>query len=426
MELTIEYLPIDQINPYEKNAREHKDVDVRAIVNSIKEFGFDDPIGIWGDKNIIVEGHGRLQAAKQLKLKEVPVIRLDHLTDEQRRAYALAHNKTAELSDWDYDLLDSEISDIFDIDMSMFGFEDAEEPKEVVEDNFEVVLPEEPKAKLGDIYILGDHRLICGDSCSIDQINNLVDGAEVDLVVTDPPYNMNYQGSGNTRDRQSKKILNDHMSDEAFEEFLHDVYTTYFTFMKDGASIYVFYKEMGTGVFMRAMNDAGLTYKQELVWVKNQLVLGGSKYQSMYEPCLLGCKGRIKVWNGGRKQRSVIESIDLMSEEELRDAIKDLLADEDPDVIRERKQLVNDLHPTMKPIRLLAKLIENSSNKGDTVMDLFGGSGSTMIACEQTGRKCLMCELDPKYVDVIIERWETFTGGKAVLLNGGKAEEGIK
>lgn len=206
------------------------------------------------------------------------------------------------------------------------------------------------------------------------------------------------------------------MPEDQFEQFLQDVYGSYYMAMKDGSSIYVFYKEMGSGVFMRKMRDAGLTFKQELIWVKNQIVLSGGKYQSMYEPCLLGCKGKsIKKWNGKRNQRSVIESIDLMDDEELRITIKELLASaEDIDVIREKKQLVNDLHPTMKPIRLLAKLIRNSSDSGDVVLDLFGGSGSTLIACEQLNRKCYMCELDPKYVDVIIERWEKFTGKKAV------------
>ena len=246
-----------------------------------------------------------------------------------------------------------------------------------------------------------------------------MDGAQADLVVTDPPYNMAYEGAGNTKDRKSKRILNDKMSEEDFEKFLHDVYVSYFMMMKDGASIYVFYKELGSGVFMRAMRDAGLTYKQELIWVKNQLVLGGSKYQSMYEPCLLGCKGKsIKIWNGKRKQRSVIENVDLMDAVQLKNALLEILHETETDIIRENKPLKNDLHPTMKPIKLLAKLIQNSSNKGDVVLDLFWGSGSTLIACEQLGRSCYTSELDPRYVDVIIQRYESFTGKKAVLLNG--------
>lgn len=236
-------------------------------------------------------------------------------------------------------------------------------------------------------------------------------------MVTDPPYNMAYEGAGNTKDRKSKRILNDKMPEDEFAKFLKSVYTSYITTMKDGASIYVFYKELGSGIFIQAMRDAGLNFKQELIWVKNHLVLGGSKYQSMYEPCLMGCKGKtIKIWNGKRKQRSVIEHIDLMDEDELRKALLDILHEQETDIIRENKPLKNDLHPTMKPIRLLAKLIQNSSNKGDIVMDLFGGSGSVLIACEQLGRRCYMSELDPKFCDVILQRWEKFTGRKAVKL----------
>ena len=419
MNLKIEYLPVKELRPYEKNARKHADADVSTIVKSIEEFGFDDPIGIWGEDNTIVEGHGRLIAAKKLGMKQVPVIRLDHLTDEQRRAYALAHNKTAEMSDWDFDMLASELDDITDIDMTDFGFdlEEQEEEKEIIEDT-PPEPPEEPQSEYGQIYQLGRHRLMCGDSTKLEDVKKLLAGKKADCVVTDPPYHMGYQGAGNSKDRESKKIMNDKMPEAEFKKFLLSVYKCYLDSMKDGASIYVFYKELGSGVFMQAMREGGLTFKQELIWVKSQLVLGGSKYQSMYEPCLMGCKGKsIKVWNGGRKQRSVIESIDLMNEDELRDALKELLSNEEPDVIREKKQLHNDLHPTMKPVRLIAKLIQNSSDKENIVMDLFGGSGTTLVAAEQTNRTAYLMELDPKYVDVIIQRYENLTGDKAVLLN---------
>lgn len=419
MDLKIEYLPVRDLRPYEKNARKHADADVNTIMSSIKEFGFDDPIGIWGEDNTIVEGHDRLIAAKKLGMKQVPVIRLDHLTDEQRRAYALAHNKTAEMSEWDFDLLSDELGDITDIDMSSFGFDldEHEEEPEIIEDEVPEP-PEEPKSEYGQIYQLGRHRLMCGDSTRMDDVKKLLAGKKADCVVTDPPYNMGYQGAGNTKDRESKKIMNDKMPEEQFRKFLVSVYKCYEMAMRDGASIYVFYKELGSGVFMQAMREGGIQFKQELIWVKNSLVLGGSKYQSMYEPCLMGCKGKsIKVWNGGRKQRSVIESIDLMNEDELRDALKELLANEEPDVIREKKQLHNDLHPTMKPVRLIAKLMQNSSDKNNIVLDLFGGSGTTLVAAEQTNRTAYLMELDPRYVDVIIERYESLTGDKAILLN---------
>lgn len=231
---------------------------------------------------------------------------------------------------------------------------------------------------------------------------------------------MGYEGAGRTpKDKRKKnKIVNDNLPKEEFEKFLLAIYRNMHDNMQDGASFYVFYKELGEGVFCRLVGESGLTFKQELVWVKNQLVLGGAKYQNMYEPCLFGCRGNsVKKWYGGRKNRSVIETVDLMDEEELRAAIKELLDDMTPDVIRERKVIVNDLHPTMKPIKLLAKLLRNSTEHGDTVLDLFGGSGSTLMACEQIGRKCRMIEYEPRYVDVIIKRWEDFTGRKAELIN---------
>lgn len=411
---------INELTPDPNNAKDHPTWQVEQIKNSIKQFGNLDPIGIWGDDNLIVEGHGRYLALKELGYSEVECIRLDWLTEEERKAYALVHNKLTMNSGFIPEALEVNLEEIGAIDMSLFGFDaQIEQPAEVVEDDFDVEVPEEPKAQKGQIWQLGDHRLMCGDATSLDDVWTLLDGVEVDLVVTDPPYNMGYEGAGNTKNRASKRIMNDKMSEADFDKFLYNVYVNYATCMKDGASIYAFYKELGTGVFIKKMVEAGLTFKQELIWVKNQIVLGGSKYQSMYEPCLMGCKGdKITKWNGKRKQRSVMETIDFMSEGELRDAVKELLSLTETDIIREHKPLKNDLHPTMKPIRLLARLISNSSNSGDVVMDLFGGSGSTMIACQQLGRKAYLMELDPKFCDVIIERWESFTGGKAVLING--------
>lgn len=257
---------------------------------------------------------------------------------------------------------------------------------------------------------------MCGDATILTDVEKLLDGHKADLVVTDPPYNMNYEGSGNTKNRKDKKIMNDHLPEAEFRQFLQTVFGNYFMVMADGASIYCFYKELGSGVFINAMCDGGLTFKQVLIWVKNQIVLGGSKYQGMHEPCLFGCKGKVGTWHGARKQRSVIEAIDLMGEEDLRSLIRDMMSEDVTDILREHKPLKNDLHPTMKPIRLLAKLICNSSDKDAAVLDLFGGSGSTMIAAEQTGRDAYLMELDPKFADVIVDRWEKFTGQKAVRL----------
>lgn len=412
MKLKIEYMSTEALKPYANNAKIHTAEQIEQIKASILEFGMNDPIAIWKNDEII-EGHGRLVACLQLGIKEVPVIRLDGLSDEQRKAYMLVHNKLTMNTDFDVDMLNVELDAIEDIDMETFGFTlyDEEEPDEIVEDEE----PEEVEQRCskGDTWILGGHKLHCGDSTSITEMHELMGDEVADLVVTDPPYNMGYEGAGNTKDRASKRILNDKMPKDEFRQFLSRMYNCYKEYMKDGASIYVFYKELGEGVFIDEMSKA-LTFKQELIWVKNQIVLGGAKYQSLYEPFLMGCKGKsVKKWHGGRKQRSVIESIDFMDEDELRETIKTLLSDQEPDIIRVEKNLINDLHPTMKPIRLLAKLIENSSDRGDIVADYFGGSGSTLIACEQLGRRCYMAELDEHYCDVILQRWEDFTGGKA-------------
>ena len=378
--------------------------------------------------NIIIAGHTRYKAAKKLGLTEVPVIRAEDLTEKQVKAFRLADNRTAELAEWDDVLLGEELSDLldFDFDMEQFGFEPNEikpDDKEAEEDDYDFSKEVEPRCKLGDIYQLGRHYLMCGNSTEISDVKKLLQDKLAALVVTDPPYNMNYKGAGNASDEARKRtIMNDNLSDFEFDRFLNKMYNVLYESMEENASFYVFYKELGKGVFINALNDSKLDFKQELIWVKNQLVLGGSKYQNMYEPFLFGCKGKVGKWNGKRNQVNVIESIDLMNEEQLKDTIRDLLDAEPSDIIRERKQLKNDLHPTMKPIRLIAKLIKNSSYVDDIVLDVFGGSGSTLIACEQIDRSCYMMELDPHYCDVIIDRWEEFTCDKAKKISGDNNE----
>ena len=387
MDLKIEYLPVKELKPYERNARKHQNEDVTAIVASIRDFGFDDPIGIWSDKNIIVEGHGRLLAAKKLGMKEVPCIRLDHLSDEQRRAYALAHNRTAELSVWNDELLNLELGDITDIDMEELGFnlEDPLAEAEAVDDDYDIELPEEPKAKRGDIWQLGRHRLMCGDSTMLDEVQMLTDGAKVDLFLTDPPYNVNYEGTAG-------KIQNDSMKDDAFRQFLTDAFTNAAMVMKPGASFYIWHADSEGYNFRQACKNAGWTVRQCLIWNKNSLVLGRQDYQWKHEPCLYGWKeGAGHQWHNDRKQTTVL------------------------DFDRPKK---NAEHPTMKPVPLFDYEICNSTKEGDIVLDLFGGSGTTIMACEQDGRSGYLMELDPKYVDVIVDRWEKFTGERAVLLNG--------
>lgn len=393
MKLKVDYIPIEQLKPYEKNAKIHTPEQIEQIKNSIQEFGMNDPIGIWGEENLIVEGHGRLIACKELGFDEVPVIRLDSLTDEQRRAYTLVHNQTTMNTGFDLDVLNEELDNI-DIDMSDYGFDieidDIEEGTEVKEDDAPEVKDGEPKAKRGDIYQLGRHRLMCGDSTSSDDVFKLVGGntsPAVDLLITDPPYNVDY--TGKTKD--ALKINNDSMDADAFHDFLYNAFINAFSTMKDGASFYVWYASKNIVNFSTALADAGLSVKQELIWNKNSLVVGRQDYQWKHEPCLYGWKETDSHhWYGDQKQTTVI------------------------DFDRPTK---SELHPTMKPVGLFDYQIKNSTKKCDNVLDLFGGSGTTIMACEQNGRNAYVMEYDPHYIDVIIERWENFTGQKAKLLN---------
>lgn len=396
MNLKIEYIEISKIKPYERNARKHEDFDIDAIAKSIEKYGFDDPIGIWGADNIIVEGHGRLLAAKKLGINEVPIIRLDHLTEKERREYALVHNKVAELSDWDFDLLADELEGL-DFDGFDFGFDlPGEDEAEIVEDKApEVDEAKEPKAKLGDIYQLGRHRLMCGDSTSADDVAKLMDGQKADMVFTDPPYNVDYSGKNeflNNADKGNciqKPIEND--SFQTDEEVSEKLWKPAFKNMRENAeshcSIYVTMPQGGAHMMMMMMCAASWQVKHELIWVKNNHVLGRTDYFYKHEPILFGWADTHKFYGKGKYNKSVWE-ID--------------------------KPLKSDLHPTMKPIELIANALQNSSKENDNILDLFGGSGSTLIACEQLDRTCYMMELDPHYVDVIIERWEKFTGEKAV------------
>lgn len=395
-DLKIEYLPVKALKPYNKNARKHGTEDLQTIVESIKAFGFLDPIGIWSDKNIIVEGHGRLLAAKKLGMTKVPVIRLDALTDEQRRAYTLAHNQTTDNSSFDFDALTDELSELaelaLDFDMSDFGFDmsflDAADDSEPIDDDFDIVVPETAITKPGDIWRLGNHRLICGDATDIDDISRLLDGQKADLLLTDPPYNVSYEGG--TKDKLT--ILNDSMEDTAFREFLAAAFETAKQNMNAGAAFYIWHADSGGYNFRGACHDIGWQVRQCLIWAKNSLVLGRQDYQWQHEPCLYGWNnGGSHAWYSDRKQTTILNF---------------------------DKPTRNAEHPTMKPVPLFAYLIGNSSKPGDIVLDTFCGSGTTIIACEQLGRTAYCSELDPKYCDVIVNRYELFTGEKAVLLNG--------
>lgn len=380
-------IALKDLKPYENNPRKNDDA-VKYVAESIKEFGFKVPIVI--DKNnVIVAGHTRYKAAKKLKMSEVPCIIADDLTEEQIKAFRLADNKVAEKAEWDFDLLNTELDDIIDLDMELFGFEEAlqDDDEEAVEDEFEVELPAEPKSKIGDIYQLGDNRLMCGDSTVLEDVEKLMGGEQADMLLTDPPYNVNYEGK--TKDKL--KIKNDQMGNDNFRQFLTDAFSNADMVMKPGAVFYIWHADSEGYNFRGACFDAGWTVRQCLIWNKNSMVMGRQDYQWKHEPCLYGWKeGAGHLWASDRKQTTVINF---------------------------DKPTRNDMHPTMKPIPLFDYQIKNNTKGGDVVLDLFGGSGTTIMACEQNGRHGYCMEYDPRYVDVIVDRWEKFTGAKAVLLN---------
>lgn len=384
--LSIFYLPITELTPYTKNTRKHAEKDVRNIKKSIEEYGMNDPIGIWSDKNIIVEGHGRFEACKQLGMTEVPCIRLDHLTDKQRREYAIAHNATAELSEWDFDILAEEILDL-DLDDFDFGFDfGVDEEDDAVEDDYDGSIPEKAISKLGDIWQLGRHRIMCGDSTVLTDVEKLMDGQLADMLLTDPPYNVAYEGK--TKDKLT--IENDSMDNDSFRQFLVDAFTNADAVMKAGAVFYIWHADSEGYNFRGACFDIGWKVRQCLIWSKNSMVMGRQDYHWKHEPCLYGWKeGASHLWASDRKQTTVIEW---------------------------DRPTKADIHPTMKPIGLFDYQIKNNTKGDDIVLDLFNGSGTTIMACEQNGRVARCMELDPRYVDATIKRWEDFTGEKAVLL----------
>jgi site-specific DNA-methyltransferase (adenine-specific) len=384
--LNITQKTLHELIPYENNPRDNDDA-VDYVAESIKEFGFKVPI-IIDKNNVIVAGHTRYKACKKLSINEVPCLVADDLTEEQIKAFRLADNKVAEIATWDFEKLDLELSTL-ELDMELFGFEiiEDEEPVEATEDDYEVEVPAEPKAKYGDVYQLGKHRLMCGDSTSIDDVEKLMNGAKVDLLITDPPYNVNYEGA--TKDKLT--IMNDKMDNDNFRQFLLDAFTCADNVMKDGAAFYIWHADSEGYNFRGACFDVGWTVRQCLIWNKNSLVLGRQDYHWKHEPCLYGWKdGASHNWYGDRKQTTVLD-FDRPSR--------------------------NAEHPTMKPIPLFDYQIQNNTKKGDIVLDLFGGSGTTLMASEQNERSAYLMELDPKYVDVIINRWEQFTGEKAVLVS---------
>ena len=389
---------INDLIPYIRNARTHSESQIAQIAASIKEFGFLSPILIAED-NTILAGHGRLAAARKLGLTKVPCVKESHLTETQRRAYIIADNKLSLNAGWDEDILAIELSELqgADFDLDLLGFDESElasifeDDKEVEDDDFDVEeeLNKPCFSKSGDIWTLGRHRLICGDSTKEETYKSLMEDKKANLVVTDPPYNVNYEGSAG-------KIKNDNMDTDKFYNFLLDTFSNMEKVMADDASIYVFHADTEGLNFRKAFNDAGFYLSGCCIWKKPSLVLGRSPYQWQHEPCLYGWKKKGKhQWYSGRKETTIWEF---------------------------EKPKKNADHPTMKPIALLAYPISNSSMSNTLILDPFGGSGSTLIACEQTDRSCYTIELDEKFCDVIVKRYieQVGTDKDVSVLRDGK------
>jgi DNA modification methylase len=395
----IELWDVEALVPYANNPRTHSKEQIAKVAASIARFGFVNPILVDAEANVIA-GHGRLQAAKQIGLEKVPVIILDHLTKEEKRAYVIADNQLALEAGWDDDLLKAELGALADLDfdLSVIGFSE-KELSDLLEgldgnegntdDDAVPEAPAEPKTKLGDVYILGNHRLLCGDSTVLENVEKVLDGALADMVFTDPPYNVDYGNTAKDKLRgNNRKILNDNLG-EGFEAFLYDACVNMIAVCK--GAIYVCMSSSELHTLQKAFIAAGGKWSTFVIWAKNTFTLGRSDYQRQYEPILYGWKqGTDHFWCGARDQG---------------------------DVWFVNKAAKNDLHPTMKPVELVERAIRNSSKSRDIVLDCFGGSGSTLIACEKTGRQARLIELDPKYCDVIVKRWEDFTGQKAELVS---------
>lgn len=415
--MQIEKVKIADLLEYKNNAKEHPQWQIEQIVESIEKFGFNDPIAI-DENNTIIEGHGRLYALQEMGAEEVECIRLSHLGENEKKAYILAHNKLTMNTEFDADLLAQELGEIEGIDMSSFGF--LMDPLiEVVEDDFDdeaAIEQPEPIAKLGDVYQLGEHFLMCGDSTDFIAVKKLCGEALMDLLVTDPPYNVAYEG----KTEDALTIENDNMDDAKFREFLKAAFACADGVMRPGAAFYIWHADSEGFNFRGACRDIGWTVRQCLIWNKNQMVLGRQDYQWKHEPCLYGWKdGAAHYFVDDRNLLTVLEEeseLKKMSKAELINYILEIQEQTATTVINEVKPSRNGLHPTMKPLRLIERLVRNSSKKSENVLDLFNGSGSTLMVCEQLGRRYFGMELDPRYVDATIERWEEFTGKKAVKI----------
>jgi DNA modification methylase len=389
----LERWSLERLIPHARNARTHSDEQVAQIAGSIAEFGFVNPVLV-GNDGVIVAGHGRVMAARKLGLSEAPVIVLAHLSPTQRRALMIADNQIATNAGWNEEMLAAELAALKDeaFDLDLLGFDDAEMDRLLADtldpDEAEDEVPEppaDPVSQPGDLWICGEHRVLCGDATVLADVEKVLDGELADMAFTDPPYNVNYANSAKDKQRsKNRPILNDTLGED-FGALLYDACVNILTVTK--GAVYICMSSSELDRLQKAFREAGGKWSTFVIWAKNTFTLGRSDYQRQYEPILYGWKdGADHYWCGARDQG---------------------------DVWFFDKPAKNDLHPTMKPVALVERAIRNSSKSRDIVLDPFGGSGTTLIAAERAGRRARLIELDPKYVDVIVQRWQAATRGRA-------------
>lgn len=400
----IERKKVAGLIPYARNARTHSDEQVAQIAASIKEWGWTTPVLV-DESGEIIAGHGRVMAARKLNIDEIPTMTATGWSKAQKQAYVLADNQLPQNAGWDVDLLSVEMKDLDSegFDLSLIGFDDdmmanmlVEETEGLTDEDAVPDVPDNPVTVEGDVWLLGNHRLMCGDSTSIDAVEALCGEHRADMWLTDPPYNVAYEG----KTQNALKIQNDEMGDDQFRQFLRDSYSAADTVMKPGAVFYIWHAHTHSRATHGAAHDVGWQIRQCLIWKKSSMVMGRQDYQWQHEACLYGWKeGAGHLWAADRKQTTILE-FDRPSR--------------------------NKEHPTMKPVALFEYQMLNNTKGQDIVLDTFGGSGTTMIAAEKNGRHSRLMELDPKYCDVIVQRWQGFTGKQAKLEGSGETFPIIK
>ncbi len=404
--MKLEQVKLDALIPYARNSRTHSDAQVAQIAASIKEFGFTNPVLI-DETGSIIAGHGRVMAARKLAIGDVPSIRLTHLTEAQKKAYVIADNKLALNAGWDDEMLAVELTDLkdmgFDLDLTGFSTDEIEAllaptgTEGLTDEDAVPEVPEAPVTVLGDVWLLGKHRVMCGDSTSIDAVEKLMDGAKASLVVTDPPWNVAYGTNlaNNAQGYKARTILNDSMSADKWAEFLSAVVGNLALVTLPGCPLYCVMGPSEWPAIDKALRDGGFHWSSTIIWAKDQLVMSRKDYHTQYEPIWYG-------WNDSAARLWVVKDR------------------KQSDLWECKRPKSSPLHPTTKPVELIERAVLNSSNVGAIVFEPFGGSGSTLIACEKTGRINRSMELDPKYCDVIVQRWQEFTGQTATLESNGK------